>query len=328
MNNVNSDGIIIIGPLNVNDANTISSPFTHGFPSMSGFLGYIGNLNRKLKEKNINLHISGVGVICHNHQELVSADEYGNKYFNITKNPLDKNGKNPSIVVEGRINLKITLVGLINWTGSDDENIFYKDEPELNLIENDISNIILGMRVVGGSVSTKTNKIVQLLSLPEDIHARTVQFRNLRSKWVGNILVSRSDLLESRLEELRLYDKQVTSYDALMDLCRVNWKSREEKIKHKNGKEEIIVHWEHDHPIGSGWIVPIPIGYNPLTPLLDTDIVSGTRDDYTPVRFVEVLLSIGQWINPRKLVDINQLIWYTTSNDEAYLYKNDYINYI
>lgn len=35
----NSDGLLILPRLRVQNANAISSPLTHGFPSMTAFLG-------------------------------------------------------------------------------------------------------------------------------------------------------------------------------------------------------------------------------------------------------------------------------------------------
>jgi hypothetical protein len=45
------------------------------------------------------------------------------------------------------------------------------------------------------------------------------------------------------------------------------------------------------------------------------------RDATTPLRFVESVFSIGQWISPHRLRDAAQLIWWPTYDEATGLYR-------
>ena len=100
--------VLVLPRLRVQNANAISSPLTHGFPSITAFTGLMWALERKLGQAGIALQLLKVGVICHAHDEQV-VDGYV-KTFRLTRNPVGKDGKTAAIVEEGRIHLDITLV--------------------------------------------------------------------------------------------------------------------------------------------------------------------------------------------------------------------------
>lgn len=64
-----SSHIIVMPHLRVQNANAISSPLTHGFPSITAFMGLMWALERRANAAGINVLFNGVGVICHNYQE-------------------------------------------------------------------------------------------------------------------------------------------------------------------------------------------------------------------------------------------------------------------
>ena len=69
-------------------------------------------LQRKLAQADVPLQLQGVGVVCHHHQEQVygKGKLYAPSEFNLTRNPVDKDGSTAAIVEEGRMHLQITLV--------------------------------------------------------------------------------------------------------------------------------------------------------------------------------------------------------------------------
>ena len=67
---------------------------------------------------------------------------------------------------------------------------------------------------------------------------------------------------------------------------------------------------------GQGWVVPIPVGYGALTETQAAGSVQGARDTTTPLRFVEVLWSLGQWVSPHRLTDLEDLLWYAKHEAE------------
>ena len=100
--------LLVLPRLRVQNANAISSPLTHGFPSVTAFTGLMWALERKLAQTDVPLHLHAVGVVCHHHQEQVTQGYV--RSFNLTRNPVDKDGSTAAIVEEGRIHLEITLV--------------------------------------------------------------------------------------------------------------------------------------------------------------------------------------------------------------------------
>lgn len=103
-----SDFLLVFPHLLVQNANAISGSMTHGFPSMTAFLGLMWALERKAHEKGIKLAFNAVGVVSHGYQEQVN-DGYV-KSFNLTRNPIGKDEKTAAIVEEGRIHLELSLV--------------------------------------------------------------------------------------------------------------------------------------------------------------------------------------------------------------------------
>ncbi|MGQ0711939.1 MAG: type I-F CRISPR-associated protein Csy2 [Rhodoferax sp.] len=100
--------ILVLPHLRIQNANAIASPLTHGFPSITAFTGVMWALQRKLAQAGVPLQLHGVGVVCHHHQEQVTQGYV--RSFNLTRNPVDKDGSTAAIVEEGRMHLQITLV--------------------------------------------------------------------------------------------------------------------------------------------------------------------------------------------------------------------------
>src|SRR5690606_23363604 len=80
-----SSALLILPRLRIQNANAISSPLTHGFPSMTAFLGFMWALGRRLAAAGIPLKLEKVGVICHWYQE--QAQEGYVRTFHLTRNP-------------------------------------------------------------------------------------------------------------------------------------------------------------------------------------------------------------------------------------------------
>lgn len=317
------DGLLILPHVRVQNANAISSPLTHGFPSMTAFLGLMWALERKLAAENVLLRLEKVGVICHWHQE--QAREGYVRTFHLTRNPVDKNGGTAAIVEEGRIHLDLTLVFQVRAIEQEGEAhfLFGGDEARRREIAWMIRELLGSMRIAGGTVlPPKPGPGVQvtpaLIGWPDQESERLALFRRLRRQWLpGFTLVSRDDLLQQRLEQLRLQDPEVTALDAWLDLSRFNYRSS------KDGKSRVI--WTHDRPEAAGWIVPIPVGYAALSGLYPGGQVANARDESTPFRFVEGVYSIGQWIGPHRLQSVQDLLWWGESHEEGlYRCRNGY----
>jgi CRISPR-associated protein Csy2 len=318
------DGVLILPHLRVQNANAISSSLTHGFPSMTAFLGFMWALSRRLAAAGIPLRPEKVGVICHWHQEQTSEGYV--KTFHLTRNPIEKDGSTAAIVEEGRIHLDVTVVLQVSAVGNGGEpNVLFQSDPSSRqTLAWTIRDLVGSMRIAGGTVLPPefgTGVLVTpgLIAWPGTEEAQRTLFRRLRRRWLpGFALVSRGDLLQRRLERMRTENPAATLLDAWLDLSRFNYRS------HKDEKGTVT--WAHDRPEDAGWIVPIPVGYGALTDLQDGGVVIDARDKHTPFQFVESVYSIGQWIGPHRLQRLQDLLWWGERRGEDGLYRccNDY----
>ncbi len=314
-----SRALLILPRLRVQNANTISSPMTWGFPAITAFTGLMTALARRLgREAGIEFH--GVGVICHHFEPQVTQGGYI-RSFHLTRNPVSSDGSTAAIVEEGRAHLDITLVFAVALTG-----IPLSDGERAQLAAR-IGELVAGMRIAGGSVIPPVPGTLhrparaQLRLMPDDEAQRLAQFHRLSRRWLpGFALVSRDDLLQTRLAALRERDPQASALEAWLDLSRLNHRAerRTGVDEHTREATESVV-WQTDRR--PGWIVPMPVGYAALSGLHGAGSVAGARDGTVPFRFVESVYSLGQWISPHRLSDVTDLIWSPMHDADTGLYR-------
>lgn len=314
----NSDGLLILPHLRIQNANTISSSMTWGFPSMTAFLGLMWALERALNGR-YPLLLNSFGVVCHAFEPQVSKGGF-TKSFCLTRNPVGKDGGSASITEEGRVHLDVSLI-----LGVAGELLTASSEEQDAALQH-IVDLLLRMRVAGGTVLPGSfSRRPELIALADADEKRMRQFRKIRRTLLpGFCLVERNDLLEKHYQQLLSINSEVTRLDSWLDLSRTNW--RASVTQNDDGTETAT--WQHDHV--NGWIVPIPLGYAALTDLQEPGTVMNARDTTTPFRFVESMYGIGQWIGPHRLTDARQMLWYAFSDAEAGLYRccNDYAQLI
>ncbi|PWN57214.1 type I-F CRISPR-associated protein Csy2 [Abyssibacter profundi] len=314
------DYLMVLPHLRVQNANAVSSPLTHGFPSMTAFLGLMWALERRCRAAGLDLTFRAVGVVCHDHQEQVS-DDWFVKSFRLTRNPIDKHGKTAAIVEEGRIHLELSLVFAV------ESERWLRDPDARQADTGTVAELVSQMRVAGGTIMPPENPTwhrYQPYSEPMHGEKRWESFRKLRMRWLpGFTLVSRDELIDTRLAELHEDDAEATRLDAWLSLCRINWRYETPEKDTAQARRDA---WKHDRD-GLGWIVPIPVGYGALGDVYPAGAVANARDASTPFRFVESLYSVGQWISPHRLHDPQQMLWYADSQPDNGLYRcrNDFL---
>lgn len=307
--------LLTLPRLRVQNANAISSPLTHGFPSMTAFLGLVWALERKARAAGLALEFNAVGVVCHSHQEQITEGGFVNA-FRLSRNPVGKDGNTAAIVEEGRIHIELSLVLAIHAEHWDPAT---READIATLID-----LICGMRVAGGTVVPAPRPelrrlqpwVADFTGSEDDQHKA---FRELCVRLLpGSALVARDDLIDRRLSELRATQPEATRLDAWLSLSRINWHYDEDANQGKGG-------WRHDRE-GMGWVVPIPVGYGALGPVHAAGSVANARDATTPFRFVESLYSVGEWVGTHRLGSPQQLLWYADSIPQQGLYRcrNDY----
>lgn len=309
--------LLVLPHLHVQNANAVSSPLTHGFPSTTAFLGLMWALERKTRAFGLDVAFKAVGVVCHDHQELVTEDGFV-KTFRLTRNPVGHDGKTQAIVEEGRIHLELSLVLAV-------QSERWLHEPDARDADvKHIAGLIQAMRIAGGTLLPSAKPSQRryqpfVIDQSGDGDGCRAEFRKHRLRLLpGFTLVARDDLLDTRHEEMKRHDAAVTRLDAWLSLSRINWHY---DATENNGKGA----WINDRK-GQGWIVPIPVGYGALGTLHEAGTVANARDATTPFRFVESLYSTGQWLSPHRLDEPRQLLWYAESTPESGLYRcrNDY----
>ncbi|UZD54727.1 type I-F CRISPR-associated protein Csy2 [Caldimonas aquatica] len=310
------DHLLVLPRMRVQNANAVSSPLTHGFPSMTAFLGLMWALERRTRATGLDLAFKAVGVVCHDHQEQVSDGGFI-KSLRLTRNPVEKDGSTAAIVEEGRIHLELSLVFAVrseHWMR--DPAIRDRDVAR-------VAELLGGMRIAGGAVlpdvdQRRLRHRPWVLDLTGSETDQRLEFRKAKMRLLpGFALVSRDELLDRRLAALRAENPTVTRLDAWLSLSRVNWTYR------PSGKGDDQGEWVHDR---DGWIVPIPVGYGALGGIQTPGTVSNARDTHTPFHFVESLYSIGEWISPHRLHSPRQMLWYADSQpgQGRYRCRNDY----
>ena len=332
--------LLLVPHLQVQNANAISSPMTWGFPSITAFVGLMGALERKLGPDS-GLQFNGVGVVCHRF-EAQTHRGYTHS-FHLTRNPVGKDGSTAGIVEEGRIHLDISLLFELQIPRS------LLDETERQQLAQTVADLLATMRVAGGSViaphTARPRRALrpQLRLLAEEPEQQAIEFAKLSRRLVpGFALVARDDLLHTHQAALaqqatRLNQQSVpvTALDAWLDLSRVNTRAvrtpvpappaasiapaSEGKGAEADAPATERIEWQRDQR--PGWLVPIPVGYAALSALHPAGSVEQARDDTTPLRFVESVYSLGQWVSPHRLRDSAQLIWWPTYDEATGLYR-------
>ena len=144
------------------------------------------------------------------------------------------------------------------------------------------------------------------------------EFRQWRRHWLpGFALVGRDDLLAQRLQDLRATTQpDATLLNAWLHAARFNYEpvAPDSGTPAVDGKVQWADPWR---PKGSGWMVPIPVGYAALTPPHGPGTVRNARDTRVPLRFVESVYSLGEWISPHRLSHLDQLLWHAEAQAEV-----------
>lgn len=315
--------LLVLPRLRVQNANAISSPLTWGFPSITAFTGLMTALARRMgPDAGISFH--SVGVVCHGFEAQVTQGGY-TRSFCLTRNPVLPDGSTAAIVEEGRVHLDITLVFEVKLSSA------LLDDAKRAQCAAEIGECVAAMRIAGGSVmpplpgALRRPPRAKLTLLGGDVDSRAKQFKRLSRQWLpGFALVSRDDVLQSRLEELRTNAPSEvappTLLDAWLDLSRINHRaSRKTTLDEATGESAEVVEWATDSR--NGWLVPIPVGYAALSDLHPPGAVASARDAKVPFRFVESVYSIGQWISPHRLEEIAQLTWRPDYAPASRLYR-------
>lgn len=309
------DAVLLLSHLWVQNANTVSSPLTWGFPAPSAFTGFAHALQRRLNAAGHSLRLGGVGIVCHDFepQTFRPPGRY-NKVFRLTRNPVGQDGDPVAIVEDGRAHFEASLV--IPISGDRLPLI----PAECQALAKEILSIAQGMRLAGGSILPNPKPETRITSSrwftwPDNHDNRLKALRILQQSLMpGNVLVSRESLLSRHRDAMCKAAPGSTTLDALLDLCRLNIEPQQ------SDDTSDKVTWTTRRRY-RGWLVPLPVGYAAISPIYPPGEVKNVRDQGVPFRFVESVLSLGEWVRPYRIPQLEQFLWHHDPQPDAGLYR-------
>lgn len=304
------DFVVVLPHLRVRNANAVSSPLTWGFPAPSAFTGFAHALERRLRALSHPVRLVGTGIVSHRFEpQVFKPPGRRHEVFCLTRNPNDKEGNPSAIVEEGRAHLELSLVLAVRGEG-------YVDDVTRQAIAESMLDLAFGMRLAGGSVMPSDDQKAPILANWPDTEDQANEWRKLRKRLLpGFALVERAALLQEHLASLKSGNPDANTLDALLDLCRLNMEPQKPDAQ---GDSKVI--WRNRRP-ARGWLVPLPVGYAAISQLHEAGSVKGVRDTSTPFRFVESVLSLGEWINPMRLLSLEQALWWHEAQPDVGLYR-------
>lgn len=322
------NAILSLLHLRIINGNCISSPLTWGFPAISAFAGFTEALNRKVQElTDFDIELKGVGVICHAFDPQINKAEGQFEWtFKQTRNPLEKKGSkavSASLQEEGRCHLDVSLVIGVYGTLEDED-----DEEDLQEF---ILEKVQAMRIAGGSILPATTHYprCEFTTVSANKAKREDEFRRIRRKLMpGFSLVSRDDYLAAHVEQMQESNPNATGIDGLLDLSRLTSRcvevSADQTTQNQKEAEEKKYEWEIQRK--PGWFVPMPVGYVGISKLYSPGEVARCRDPQIPSQFVESVYTLGEWVSPHRISELNHLLWFHDykEDDDLYLLVNNY----
>lgn len=288
--------ILLIPKIEIQNANALSSPYTIGFPAMTAWLGGVHALQRKLNAKhNDSLKFTGVAVSCHS-IDLRTYKHEGDYVYSIvgTGNPLvpdnsakDKSQfKRPSFIEDARCHLTVSLA--IEYQGID---------IDCDALTAEITRQMhSGLKLASGDIFGFNEP--ELIEIDSEDSLRKLT----RKLMPGHILVERRDLMVDAMNDGQ------DAIDAMLDYLKVT------SISEKNTDGDI--EWVSRRKT-SGWIVPIATGFQGITPL---GKAKNQRDQDTPHRFAESIVTLGEFIMPYRIRNIDHMLWHYHADQDKNLY--------
>ena len=124
------------------------------------------------------------------------------------------------------------------------------------------------------------------------VHDEASQRKLLRLLMPGYCLLERRDLMQKAMADGQ------DGIDAMLDYIKVTHRCEtddNEKTKWVSNRK------------GKGWIVPIATGFHGITELGEA---KNQRDPDTEHRFAESIVTLGEFIMPHRIADLDNMLWH------------------
>ncbi len=292
---------LVIRKIEIEAANAISSPLTYGFPAITGFLGSIHALNKKLDEAGLQVGLPGVLIACHDIQiQRYRPHAFADYSFNQTRNPVKKDGTTASIIEEGKVNLIVSLIVEVSTTLRS-SSALSDDSDEFQQL---CKTLLLQQRMAGGSVRS-----IQSVELKERSEACDLWKRLLPA----SVLMDASNDLIEITRSLQNENPNATAFDGLIEVATLHHEPVDTFIN-KSGWQTRSV------KTGRGWLVPMPVGYQAITPRFPSGELAHCRNPEYPSQYVEAVYGLGKWVFPNRLPDeISRCFWRYQQENNLFL---------
>lgn len=283
--------LLILPKIKIQNANALSSPYSIGFPGITGFMGAAHMLERLIQNafSNIKLKSVGIAVYDFNLKTFNGHGDFEDKIITAA-NPLNKDGERPSFIPEAKCDLTVTMIIEI-------ENLEYDDEEDfIQLVE---ENLLPRMRMAGGDILESEKP--ETLKVMDEKDARKLKRRLMP----GFVIINRGDLVRKGVSE------GMDAMDAIIDYLAIHYHCSSEEAK---------IQWKAERKT-NGWIIPISNGFYGVSEFIKC---KEQRNYEHKHRFAEPVLTLGEFIMPFRLESIDEMLWEYRyiQNEELYLCVN------
>ncbi|MDK9790064.1 type I-F CRISPR-associated protein Csy2 [Vibrio sp. D431a] len=298
-----TNDFVILKNISVQAANCISG-ICYGFPSVTAFLGFAHAISRKL-EPTEGISLTDVGILCHKHKVIAHRKSYFDHYrFSQKRTPPTSKGEPSPVNEEGMMNLTVSLV--VRATGLDKT-----DQINCERQCEEIKNLAQTMTLAGGNVV----KIDDCYSISTNCHKEL-----LRPLLPFACLIEKSDLLIEKTS------KGMSKLEAIIGTTTTEYKAETSLIPSTQVSADARINWLQTNK-SDGYIVPIQVGFKALTRIFEGGEIENSRDEFTPLTFVEPIHTLGEWLRtPSRLDSIDELMWHYYSNHPFYLCQTHKFN--
>ncbi|ASF48263.1 type I-F CRISPR-associated protein Csy2 [Methylovulum psychrotolerans] len=282
---------LLIPHIKIHNANAMSSPYTIGFPAMTAWLGAVHALQRHIQKHELtDVQLISVAVSCHQ-LDLQTYKGQGDFVSSIvsTANPLDKDGSRPAFIEEARCHLDVTL--LIEYKGLDSDDV-----DKFTALAN---AQLLCMKLASGDVLSAGAS--ETLYVDEDEEQDLKKL--LKKLMLGYVLIERRDLMITAMQK-----EGKDALESLLDHLKIMYRATQ--------GDEGKATWTNSRKT-SGWLVPIAVGFQGISEL---GTAKNQRDTETQHRFAESVVTLGEFIMPYRIKNVDDILWQYHVDTEQNLY--------
>ena len=172
------------------------------------------------------------------------------------------------------------------------------DPDDLNSFNQVVDNQLHRMKIASGDILSA--RPVEALSLNED---EPSELRKIANKlMLGHVLIERRDLM------IKSINPEKDALDALLDHLKLMHRAKQDEDGH--------VTWTSQR-LAKGWLVPIAVGFQGIS---DLAIAQNQRDSTTLHRFAESVITLGEFVMPYRINDLDQMLWHYHVDQSQNLY--------